>query len=80
MKANTKRAMEEARLDTAIMCCFYTAILALNGRFGFGKKRLQEFTDEFGATMRDYFNRYDEVTMDALRKHCEEKGIRVDTT
>ena len=78
MKANVRKAMDERKIDAAIMCCFYSTILALNGRFGFGKKRLQRFTDEFGATMKDYLNRYDEVTLDALRKHAEAKGIRVE--
>lgn len=77
MKANVRKAVERAKIDAAIMCCFYVAILSLNGKFGFGKKRLQEFTDEFGRTMKDYFNRYDEVTLDALRKHAEAKGINV---
>lgn len=78
MKANVRKAMESAKIDAAIMCCFYTAILVLNGKFGFGKKRLQEFTNEFGKTMKDYYNRYDEVTLDALRKHAESKGIHVE--
>lgn len=78
MKANIRKAIENKRLDAAILCCFYTAILVLNGKFGFGKKRLQEFTNEFGKTMKDYHNRYDEVTLDALRKHAESKGIHVE--
>lgn len=78
MKANVKKAIAEKKIDAAILCCFYTAILTLNGRFGFGKKRLQRFTDEFGATMKDYLYRYDEVTLDALRKHAEAKGIQVE--
>lgn len=77
MKANIKRAREELKLNNAILCCYYTAILVLNGKYGFGKKRLQEFTDEFSQTMADYYNRYDEVTLDALRKHAKEKGIQV---
>lgn len=77
MKANVRKAMEAKKLDAAILCCYYTAILVLNGKFGFGKKRLQEFTDEFAETMADYYYRYDEVTLDALRKHAKEKGIQV---
>ena len=77
MKANVRKAMEEKKLEAAILCCYYTAILVLNGKFGHGKKRLQEFTDEFAQTMADYYNRYDEVTLDALRKHAKEKGIQV---
>lgn len=77
MKANVRKAMESAKIDAAIMCCYYTAILVLNGKFGFGKKRLQAFTDEFGKTMKDYFNRYDEVTLEALKKHAEAKGINI---
>jgi hypothetical protein len=78
MKANVRKAMEYKKLDAAILCCYYTAILVLNGRFGFGKKRLQEFTNEFSQTMADYFHRYDAVTPDALQKHVKEKGIEVD--
>ena len=78
MKANVRKAMEYAKVDAAIMCCYYTAILVLNGKYGFGKKRLQEFTNEFGKTMKDYHNRYDEVTLDALKKHAEAKGINVE--
>ena len=75
MKANTKRAIQEAKLNTAIMLCFYTAILVNNGLFGHGQKRLQKFADEVSKTMRDYLNRYDEVTLDAMKKHCEQLGI-----
>lgn len=77
MKANVRKAMESAKIDAAIMCCYYVAILALNGKFGFGRKRLQEFTNEFGQTMKDYYNRYDQVTLDALRKHVEAKGFNI---
>lgn len=75
MKANVRKAMENAKIDAAIMCCFYTAILVNNGEFGHGKKRLQQFADKFAETMRDYRNRYDEVTLDALRRDAESKGI-----
>ena len=78
MKANVRKAIESAKIDSAILCCYYTTVLVLNGRFGFGKKRLQEFTDEFGDTMREYLNRYDEVTLDALKKHAEAKGINIE--
>lgn len=78
MKANVRKAVENAKIDGAIMCCYYTAILVLNGKFGFGQKRLQEFTDEFGTTMRDYLDRYGEVAFEALAKHAKEKGIEVD--
>jgi hypothetical protein len=70
--------MENKRLDAAILCCYYVAILVLNGKYGFGKKRLQEFTSEFSQTMEDYYYRYDEVTLDALKKHAEAKGIKVE--
>ena len=78
MKANIRKAMENKRLDAAILCCYYVAILVLNGKYGFGKKRLQEFTSEFSQTMEDYYHRYDEVTLDALKKHAESKGIKVE--
>ena len=39
---------------------------------------IQELTNEFGKTMKDYYNRYDEVTLDALKKHAEAKGIHVE--
>jgi hypothetical protein len=75
MRANTRKATEEAKLNTAIMLCFYTAILVNNGLFNHGQKRLQQFADEFSKTMRDYLGRYDEVTLDAMRAHCEQLGI-----
>ena len=78
MKANIRKAIENKKIDMAVLCCYYTAILVLNGRFGFGKKRLQEFTSEFSQTMADYFHRYDEVTLDALKKHAEAKGINIE--
>lgn len=78
MKANVRKAVESAKIDAAIMCCYYTAILVLNGKYGFGQKRLQGFTEEFSKTMRDYFDRYDEVTLDALKKHAEAKGIDIE--
>lgn len=76
MKANARRAMEDAKINTVIMLCFYAAILVNNGVFGHGQKRLQSFADEYSKTMRDYLNRYDEVTLDAMRAHCEQLGIR----
>lgn len=77
MKANVRKAIESKKIDSAILCCYYTAVLVLNGKFGFGKKRLQEFTSEFGQTMADYLHRYDEVTLDALKKHAEARGINI---
>lgn len=79
MKANTRKAMEEAKLNTAIMLCFYAAILVNNGVFGHGQKRLQQFADEYSKTVQDYLGRYDEVTLDAMRAHCEQLGIRFET-
>lgn len=78
MKANVRKAVENAKIDAAILCCYYTTILVLNGKYGFGQKRLQDFTEEFSKTMRDYFDRYDEVTLDALKKHAEAKGIDIE--
>lgn len=78
MKAKVQRALQEARLEHAIMCCFYTAVLTLNGEFGFGEKRLQQFSKKFGSTMKEYRDRYGEVTLDALKKHAEQKGIRIE--
>lgn len=75
MKAKVQRALQDAKLNYAIMCCFYTAILTLHGEFGFGEKRLQRFSRVFTETMKDYRDRYDEVTLDALKKHAAEKGI-----
>lgn len=77
MKANIRKAIENKKIDMAVLCCYYTAILVLNGRFGFGKKRLQEFTNEFSQTMADYFHHYDEVTFEALKHHAECKGINI---
>lgn len=78
MKANTRRAMEDAKINTVIMLCFYAAVLVNNGVFGHGQKRLQKFADEYSKTMQDYLNRYDGVTLDAMRKHCEQLGIHLE--
>lgn len=78
MNANTRKATEEAKLNTVIMLCFYTAILVNNGLFDHGQKRLQQFADEYSKTVQDYLNRYDEVTLDAMRAHCERLGIHVE--
>jgi hypothetical protein len=71
-------AREKMLADTVIQMCFLVTILVLNGVFGFGKERLTRFSDEFAKTMKDYRNRYDEVTLEALTKHAKEKGIEVD--
>ena len=71
-------AREKRLADIVIQMCFLTTVLVLNGKYGFGKKRLTEFSQEFSRTMTDYRNRYDEVTLEALTKHAKAKGIEVD--
>ena len=81
MKIN-KQALQVARerklADIVIQMCFLTTVLVLNGKYGFGKKRLSEFSEEFGNTMKEYRSRYDEVALEALVKHAKAKGIEVD--
>ena len=81
MKIN-KQALQIARerklADIVIQMCFLTTVLVLNGKYGFGKKRLSEFSEEFGNTMKEYRSRYDEVALEALIKHAKAKGIEVD--
>ena len=81
MKIN-KQALQIARekklADIVIQMCFLTTVLVLNGKYGFGKKRLSEFSEEFGNTMKEYRSRYDEVALEALVKHAKAKGIEVD--
>ena len=71
-------AREKMLADTVIQMCFLVTILVLNGVFGFGKERLTRVAEEIAKTMKDYRNRYDEVTLEALTKHAKEKGIEVD--
>jgi hypothetical protein len=77
-EAALRIAREKMLADTVIQMCFLVTILVLNGVFGFGKERLTRFSDEFAKTMKDYRNRYDDVTLEALTKHAKEKGIEVD--
>ena len=77
-KAALQIAREKKLADIVIQMCFLITILVLNGKFGFGKERLTRYADEFAQTMKDYRNRYDEVTLEALTKHAKEKGIEVD--
>lgn len=73
-----QRAREEALVDVTVQMCFLVTVLVLNGIFGFGKERIQRFASEFSKTMKEYRNRYDEVTLEALTKHARQKGIEVD--
>lgn len=77
-----KKYLQEARekklADIVVQMCFLTTVLVLNGKYGFGKERLSKFSEEFGNTIKEYRNRYDEVALDALIKHAKEKGIEVD--
>ena len=77
-EAALRIAREKMLADTVIQMCFLVTILVLNGVFGFGKERLTRFSDEFAKTMKDYRNRYDDVTLEALVKHAKAKGIEVD--
>ena len=77
-KASLQEAREKKLADIVIQMCFLVTILVLNGKYGFGKKRLTEFSERFAKTMTDYRNRYDDVTLEALTKHAKEKGIEVD--
>jgi hypothetical protein len=73
-----QRSREKQLVDLVISMCFLVTVLVLNGVFGFGKERLNRFSEEFAKTMHDYRNRYDEVALEALTKHAREKGIEVD--
>ena len=77
-KASLQNARERKLADITLQMCFLATILVLNGVFGFGKERLSRFSNEFAKTMKDYRNRYDEVTLEALTKHAREKGMEVD--
>lgn len=77
-KAVLQQAREKKLADIVIQMCFLSSVLALNGKFGFGKERLTKFSDEFAQTIKDYRSRYDEVALEALIKHAKEKGIEVD--
>ena len=77
-KASLQIAREKKLADIVVKMCFLVTVLVLNGKYGFGKERLAKFSEEFGNTMKDYRNRYDDVTLDALVKHAKEKGIEVD--
>lgn len=77
-EAALRIARERKLADIVVQMCFLVTILVLNGVFGFGKERLTRFSDEFAKTMKDYRNRYDEVTLEALIKHAKAKGIEVD--
>lgn len=76
-KASLQAAREKKLADLVISMCFLVTVLVLNGVFGFGKERLNRFSEEFAKTMHDYRNRYDEVALEALTKHAREKGIEV---
>ena len=76
-KASLQVAREKKLADLVISMCFLVTVLTLNGVFGFGKERLNRFSEEFAKTMHDYRNRYDEVALEALTKHAREKGIEV---
>lgn len=76
-KAYLQQAREKKLADLVISMCFLVTVLTLNGVFGFGKERLNRFSEEFAKTMHDYRNRYDEVALEALTKHAREKGIEV---
>ena len=77
-KAYLQEAREKKLADIVVQMCFLTTVLVLNGKYGFGKERLSKFSEEFGNTIKEYRNRYDEVALDALIKHAREKGIEVD--
>jgi hypothetical protein len=76
-KASLQMAREKKLADLVISMCFLVTVLVLNGVFGFGKERLNRFSEEFAKTMHDYRNRYDDVALEALTKHAREKGIEV---
>lgn len=77
-KKRIQRAREEMAVDITVQMSFLVTALVLNGAFGFGKERIQRFAAEYAQTMRDYRNRYDEVTLEALTKHAKAKGIEVE--
>lgn len=77
-KKRIQRAREEKAVDITLQTSFLVTVLVLNGVFGFGKGRIMKFAAEYAQTMKDYRNRYDEVTLEALTKHAKAKGIEVE--
>ena len=76
-RQSIQEAREKKLADLVISMCLLVTVLVLNGVFGFGKERLNRFSEEFAKTMHDYRNRYDEVALEALTKHAWEKGIEL---
>lgn len=75
MKANIKRAMQENYISKAFRMGLYAAFLVLNGKHGFGQKRLTEFGLEYFRTLDDYLERYGAVAVDAMQEHFKSKGF-----
>ena len=78
LSRKTRQEMHDEQIrSNAISLCYLAAVLTLNGKFGFGEKRMERFSKEFTQTIIDYRNRYGEVALEALEKHAKDKGIEV---
>lgn len=75
MKANVKRAVEGNNIAKAMRMGMYAAFLVLNGKYGFGQKRLTEFGLEYFKTLDDYLERYGAVAVDAMLERVKARGF-----
>ena len=79
LSRKTQKEMHDEQIrSNAISLCYLSAVLTLNGKFGFGEKRIQKLVDEFEQTIKDNTERYGEVAHEALEKHVNEKGIEAE--
>ena len=79
LSRKTQKEMHDEQIrSNAISLCYLAAVLTLDGKFGFGEKRIQKFVAEFEQTIKDYTERYGEVAHEALEKHVNEKGIEAE--
>lgn len=76
-KRSIQRAREEAIAEQVLRCAILVFCLVMNGKHGYGAKRLKGIVEDFAQTFRDYRGRYGEVALDAIEKHAKEKGIEV---
>jgi hypothetical protein len=75
MKANVRQAQEADRIGKAMRMGMYGALLVVNGKYGFAKKRLTDFGLEYFKTLDDYLERYGEVAVDAMLDHVKKLGF-----
>jgi hypothetical protein len=79
LSRKTRQEMHDKQIQSnTLSLCYLAAVLTLNGRFGFGEKRIQKFVTEFDQTIKDYRERYGKVAHEALEKHVKEKGIEAE--